>query len=415
MVTWGITTGLVLTGFLIPFALLRSKIRKLTHRLARARNELECLKLQRSEMERRLAEDKSLFLEALGVPFALARPSGRLVMANAQARELLGLGDRDSLNLLRVLESSPLATALAPALATEQPATFEVAFQPASGNGDERNYRIFATPLGNSDNHVGLVFHDMTIEYRAIAMRRDFVANASHELRTPLTIIRGYLENLIEEPGLADDRDEREHILALMMKHAERIVRIVEDMLTISRLENPEESALQCNPFDLRETAADAASRLESLCSASGAAITLDMPSPFLLTGDPFYWAQILFNLMENAVKQNPQKPLHVIVRARYERERARIEVIDDGIGIPQEHLPFIFNRFYRVTKPRAAAIKGTGLGLSIVRRAVEAHGGEVTVTSEPGQRTVFMISVPAGKHALAPQGEAPPAEEPCR
>lgn len=400
MVTWGITTGLVLTGFLIPFALLRARIRKLRHRLARARNELESLKLQRSEMERRLEEDKCLFLEALGVPFALARPSGRLVMANAEARKLLGLGDRDSLNLLRVLEGTPLAAALAPALATRQPATFEAAFQPASGHGDERNYRIFATPLGNRDNHVGLVFHDMTIEYRAIAMRRDFVANASHELRTPLTIIRGYLENLIEEPGLADDRSEREHILGLMMKHAERIVRIVEDMLTISRLENPEESVLQCKPFDLRETAADAASRLESLCAASGASITLDLPSPFLLTGDAFYWAQILMNLMENAVKQNPGQALRVIVRARYEHDRARIEVIDDGVGIPKEHLPYIFNRFYRVAKPRGSTVKGTGLGLSIVRRAVEAHGGEVSVESEPGHKTVFTIVVPTGPRA---------------
>lgn len=402
MVTWGITTGLVLTGFLIPFALLRSKIRKLQHRLTRARNELECLKLQRGEMERRLEEDKSLFLEALGVPFALARPSGRLVMANAQARKLLGLGERDSLNLLRVLEGTPLADALAPALATEKPTTFEVAFHPAEGHAEERNFQLIATPLGNRDNHVGLVFHDMTNEYRALAMRRDFVANASHELRTPLTIIRGYLENLIEEPGLAEDSSERAHILGLMMKHAQRIVRIVEDMLTISRLENPEDSVLQCQPFDLRETAADTASRLESLCTASGATITLDIPSPFLLTGDPFYWAQILMNLMENAVKQNPGQPLRVTVRARYENNSARIDVIDNGEGIPQEHIPFIFNRFYRVNKPRGAKVKGTGLGLSIVRRAVEAHGGEVSVASDPGRETVFTIRVPSATHPPA-------------
>ncbi len=394
MVTWGITTGLVLTGFLIPFALLRARIRKLESRLVRTRGELECLRLQGSDLARRLEEDKSLFLEALGVPFILARPSGRLLMANAQARELLGLGNRESLNLLRVLEGTPLAEVLAPALAAEKPAAIDAAFQPASGPAEERNYRIFATPLHNSDNSVGLVFHDMTTECRAIAMRRDFVANASHELRTPLTIIRGYLENLLEEPGLAEDREEREHVLRLMTKHTQRIVRIVEDMLTISRLENPEASPLKCKPFDLREAAADVASRLESLCARSGARLTLDVPSPFFLTGDLFYWTQILFNLMENAVKQNPDRAIRVAVRARYEEAWARVTVTDDGVGIPPEHLPFIFNRFYRVTEQKST-VKGTGLGLSIVRRAVEAHGGDVSVASEPGKQTVFTIRVP--------------------
>lgn len=403
MVTWGITTGLVLTGFLIPFALLRGKIGKLKRKLARTRHELECLRLQGSDLARRLEEDKSLFLEALGVPFVLARPSGRLLMANAHARELLGLGARDSLNLLRVLEGTPLADVLAPALGAQEATAIDAVFQAAAGPAEERNFRIFATPLHNSDNGVGLVFHDMTTECRAIAMRRDFVANASHELRTPLTIIRGYLENLLEEPELADDREEREHILRLMTKHTQRIVRIVEDMLTISRLENPEASSLQCKPFDLREAAADVASRLESLCARTGAAITLDIPSPFLLTGDLFYWTQILFNLMENAVKQNPDRPIGVIVRARYEGDWAHVSVADDGIGIPAEHLPFIFNRFYRVTGQNKLAVKGTGLGLSIVRRAVEAHGGEVQVASEPGKRTAFTIRVPSGKKPVTP------------
>ncbi len=404
MVSWGITTGLVLTGVLVPFVFLRSRIVNLRRRYKYAQLELEMLRRTGHETARRLEEDKKLFLEALGVPFVLARPSGRLVMANAPARRLLGIGSLVSLNLLRVLENTPLADALAPALNAREPGTYDVDLPPADHPGEKRSYRIFATPLNNSENHVGLVFHDMTVERRTLAMRRDFVANASHELRTPLTIILGYLENLLDEPELAGSAEGRERILLMMMKHTQRIVRIVEDMLTISRLETPESSVLQIRLFDLREAAADVALRLESCCARSGAAIGLDMETPFLMTGDPFYWTQILFNLVENALKQNSDRSVHVVVSARRAPGRVMVAVRDDGVGIPAQHLPFIFDRFYRVEqRGRKNVVRGTGLGLSIVRRIVRAHGGDVSVASEQGRETTFTISVPQQGQAEEP------------
>jgi two-component system phosphate regulon sensor histidine kinase PhoR len=126
------------------------------------------------------------------------------------------------------------------------------------------------------------------------------------------------------------------------------------------------------------------------------AQLTISMlPEPFRIRGDRFYWSQIIFNLLENSLKNNPAPGVHIHVSAARQADgSAAISVQDNGVGIAEEALPFIFNRFYRADK--SGLIKGTGLGLSIVRHAVEAHGGTISVASEPGVRTVFTIVLPA-------------------
>ena len=115
-----------------------------------------------------------------------------------------------------------------------------------------------------------------------------------------------------------------------------------------------------------------------------------------IITGDRFYWTQILFNLVENALKQNPNSELKVSVVAEQLEGEVRISICDDGMGIPADDLPYIFKRFYRVEKHHSQKqVKGTGLGLSIVRRAIEAHGGTIEASSTPGQKTCFNIRLP--------------------
>lgn len=244
-----------------------------------------------------------------------------------------------------------------------------------------------------------ILLRDLTAEYQSEQVRKDFVANASHELRTPLAIIQGYLENLLEDGGL-DDRQMVSRFLSIMAKHTDRVSRIVEDMLVISRLESGEAAALSIEPFALNSCIHDVIERLEHLIQSQQAHVVVTMQDENVsILGDRFYWTQVLFNLVENALKQNPRPGLKIKVDVQCGVNGLELSVIDNGIGIPSAHLPFVFKRFYRVDQNHTnSAIKGTGLGLSIVKRAIEAHGGTISVSSVPGLQTCFVIHLPSDR-----------------
>lgn len=241
-----------------------------------------------------------------------------------------------------------------------------------------------------------ILMKDITAELETEQIRRDFVANASHELRTPLSIINGYLETM-DEPDTDLGHAIYRRAIRTMRKHGERIARIIEDMLTISKLESAAD-LLTLEPFDLRDSVEEMIRQLAPIIEGKHArvAVQADPAQDWSLVGDRFYWDQIFFNLIENALKQNGEPGLHITISFTREEGRYLIRVIDDGIGIPAADLPLIFKRFYRVEKHHAQnQVKGTGLGLSIVKRAVEAHHGRIEVESQPGVRTTFTITVP--------------------
>jgi len=255
-----------------------------------------------------------------------------------------------------------------------------------------------------------ILIRDETQQRETEQIRKDFVANASHELRTPLSIINGYLENLVE--GVMEDPVMVQRALLTMQKHSLRLARIVEDMLTISRFESvaEEEAAdLRRSSFAVEECVRDVLDRLHPVIELKKARVELEFPPAEQggrLAGDRFYWDQIFFNLIENALKENQRPGLVVSVGLRSRPEGGQeIWVRDNGVGIPRADLPFIFKRFYRVAKHHSQEVKGTGLGLSIVRRAVEAHGGEVGVDSVPGHHTQFTITLPDIFSPCAPAG----------
>jgi len=231
---------------------------------------------------------------------------------------------------------------------------------------------------------------------RAQVHKDEFVAAVGHELRTPMAIINGYLENLLDD-GMIEDTEMAKRFLTVMKKHTERISRIVEDMLVISRLESGEASAIKIEPFKLRLCVKDVLERLESVVRSQQADVSMRLhDDEVTLEGDRFYWTQVLFNLVENALKQNPYKDLKVEVGSSESGDHVLIWVKDNGIGIPSADLPHIFRRFYRVEKHHSQLeVKGTGLGLSIVKRAVEAHHGTISVTSVPGVETKFLMTIP--------------------
>ena len=271
-----------------------------------------------------------------------------------------------------------------------------------SGAAEERCLVVAAAPVKlfgeAAARHLRVVIRDETDRHETEQIRKDFVANASHELRTPLSIINGYLENLLE--GDIDDPVMSRKALVTMQKHGERIARIVEDMLTLSKFESVGEkglAALRATGFSCRECVEDVVERLAPLVEEKKAQFVLKFPPAGVdvIRGDRFYWDQIFFNLIENALKENKPGNLRITVSMEREGEGCVIRVADNGIGIPRADLPFIFKRFYRVAKHHSQKIKGTGLGLSIVRRAVEAHGGTIGVDSTLGLETVFTIRLP--------------------
>ena len=350
-------------------------------------------------------EERNRLLDALGDAFIIVDSKENIRFANAAAqvlfkgRALIGRPVREAFLDPR------LADALLECLDTGEPVQSRVILpQQTSPLGSMENrgqnaWVIDAAQLSaanDGDRNTRVVIRDVTAEHQLDQIRQDFVANASHELRTPLAIINGYLENLLEEDMLEEPVMAR-RFLGVMQKHTERISRIVEDMLVISRLESGEASAINIEPFKLRSCIKDVLERLESVIRNQKAEVSVHLhDDDTYIQGDRFYWTQVLFNLVENALKQNPHGNLKIQIGSEATPFLIRIWVSDNGIGIPSEDLSHIFRRFYRVEKHHSQLeIKGTGLGLSIVKRAVEAHSGTITVTSVPGRDTRFLMTIP--------------------
>ncbi len=254
----------------------------------------------------------------------------------------------------------------------------------------ERHYRLSASPWSEGGRSGIWVMVEDRTEHDTIAQtRQDFVTSAGHELRTPLSLIHGYIETL--KSGMIKNTASLVRCLDVMEKHSRRMMRIIDDMLTISRLEGLEEP-LKTETFLVRGCVHDAIEHLTPLVEIRQPVITLDFPPDGgLLSGDRFYWDQIFSNLIENALKENPRTGLRLSISGRWTQHECIITVTDDGIGIRPEDLPNAFKRFYRGIQET----KGTGLGLSIVKRAVEVHGGTIDLESRPGVSTVFTIRVP--------------------
>ncbi len=254
----------------------------------------------------------------------------------------------------------------------------------------ERHYHLCASPWAEGHRSgIWVMVIDRTEHDMIAQTRQDFVTSAGHELRTPLSLIHGYIETL--KSGMIKNTASLVRCLDVMEKHSRRMMRIIDDMLTLSRLESLEEP-LKTETFLVRGSVQDALEHLTPLIETRQPHITLDFPPDGgLLSGDRFYWDQIFSNLIENALKENPRTGLRLNIRGRWTRHECVITITDDGVGIRAEDVPNVFKRFYRSTQES----KGSGLGLSIVRRAVELHGGTIELESHPGQSTTFTIRVP--------------------
>jgi two-component system phosphate regulon sensor histidine kinase PhoR len=399
------TEKLTILASLAAFATLFLQVIRLKHSRKKYESQVKEWKL-RLELDLKQAKDeRDRLLDALGDAFLIVDSGANILFANSAAQRLFRGRVLTGRPVREAFLDPRLAEALLLCLETGEPVRSRVVLpQQTSPLGDletrgNNAWIIDAAKLsdtlgGNPNTRV--VIRDVTSEYQLDQIRKDFVANASHELRTPLAIINGYLENLLDD-GMIEDAEIAKRFLTVMKKHTERISRIVEDMLVISRLESGEASAIKIEPFKLRLCVKDVLERLESVVRSQQADVFMHLQDDEVtLQGDRFYWTQVLFNLVENALKQNPYKDLKIEVGSSESGDNVLIWVKDNGIGIPSADLPHIFRRFYRVEKHHSQLeVKGTGLGLSIVKRAVEAHHGTISVTSVPGVETKFLMTIP--------------------
>jgi two-component system phosphate regulon sensor histidine kinase PhoR len=250
------------------------------------------------------------------------------------------------------------------------------------------------------------LLHDITELRYLLKVRHDFVANASHELRTPLTSISGYVETLLSIAP--NDPPEIQKFLKIIQKNVNRMTLLVSELLDLAKLDLQEASKIQLDRIRLKEFLEDTVLALGDLAREKGLALSLrleDLPEDQVVYWDRDRIQQALFNVLDNAVKYTPEnrkigvtvKPLPGLGNQAFQTF-IEIAVEDNGIGIPREDLPRIFERFYRVDKNRSRELGGTGLGLSIVKHIVESHGGTVHVQSTLGQGSTFFLRLPVNQ-----------------
>lgn len=246
--------------------------------------------------------------------------------------------------------------------------------------------------LGDTLNRLGAeLTHKISELHRLENVRRDFVANVSHEIKTPLTSIKGYVETLLA--GAINDSDNRVRFLEKIDRNAARLSSLVQDLLSLARIEAGEES-LKPVPVEWNPLVNSVLSRYEDAIQQKHLRIRVNAPTqPLVVLGDKEAIIQVLDNLLTNAIKYTPEGG-RITVSLSMKAAWGRLDVEDTGIGIPAEHLDRIFERFYRVDKARSRDLGGTGLGLSIVKHLVSAMGGEVGVESIVGVGSKFSIKL---------------------
>ncbi|WP_028313189.1 two-component system histidine kinase PnpS [Desulfatibacillum aliphaticivorans] len=234
-----------------------------------------------------------------------------------------------------------------------------------------------------------VVLNDMTQVTKLENMRRDFVANVSHEIKTPITAIKGFVETLLD--GALDDKENAKRFLEIISRHTDRLKAIVEDLLELSRIEQAGGRELPLEKASVKEALETAVQVCEARAISENITVEMDCPDDLTAVFDPTMIEQAVVNLLDNAVKFSEE---HGVVRvgAKAQGGEVLIWVEDEGPGISEEHLPRLFERFYRVDKARSRNLGGTGLGLAIVKHIMAAHNGHVSVKSEKGQGAAFTL-----------------------
>ena len=335
-----------------------------------------------SELRREQAESAAL-VESMVEGVIAADGRGHIVTANPAARRLLGYAGADALPDLPALFRVKAAREVVDVVLQGS------AVQDRQLEMDGRVLLVNARPLPTGG--AVLVLHDLTEVRRLEAVRRDFVANVSHELKTPLTSISGYAETLL---GDAADAETTHRFLSTILSNARRMQRLVDDLLDLSRIEAGRWQPNRTD-VDVGAVASEAWAALGVRAETDHVELTLELaPDAAVAHADLDALRQILTNLLDNSLRYTPPGG-RITCISRRTAGGVAVSVRDNGVGITSDHLPRIFERFYRADSSRSRDEGGTGLGLAIVKHLVEAHGGRVSAASERGSGTTVTCVFP--------------------
>ncbi|NPV72738.1 MAG: phosphate regulon sensor histidine kinase PhoR [Pelotomaculum sp.] len=325
---------------------------------------------------------------------------GRMILINPVVEELfrITMAASRGKNILRVIRNYDLEKLLNQALETGRCMQKQIQILAP----EPRVFQVHVIPLQNSGAERGGVvalLRDITERKILQEMRSEFVANVSHELRTPLTSIRGFAETLLD--GALEEPDTARRFLEIINSETERLSRLIDELLNLSRLES-HKWVPKRQPVNMGELIKRAVAILQPRAVEKNLAIKINLPEDLpVVQGDPDMLSQVLLNLIENAVVYT-QAGGEVSISAAATQDEMKVDVKDNGIGIPPESLSRVFERFYRVDKARSREQGGTGLGLSIVKHIIDAHRGSVQVESKVGIGSTFSFVIPLEHQAAS-------------
>jgi two-component system phosphate regulon sensor histidine kinase PhoR len=317
----------------------------------------------------------------------------KIITINEAAAQIFNFPASELKNksVLEVARNYDLQTFIHTALSTHEPVEDDIRIH----QDKEHILNVHSSALWDSrDRRIGtlIILHDITRIRRLEKMHKDFAANVSHELKTPLTTLKGFIETLQAMPDSTPE--DRSGFLKILEKNVNRMIELVNDLLALSHLERLEGTGIRFAENRLSDLIQSAVTTCGPLAEAKQIQIRMACPEDLAVRVDPVLMEQAIANLVENAVKYSPENA-RVDIVARNQGTDVEIDVIDSGAGIAAEHLPKIFNRFYRVDKGRSRQEGGTGLGLAIVKHIVQYHNGQITVSSVKGKGTTFHIRLP--------------------
>lgn len=319
----------------------------------------------------------------------------RVMSLNAAAANLLGLKAEDAVGrtILELTRNNDLQRLVAKTFTVGEPVEGDIGIGDLAGNGRylQAHGTLLRDPGGESLGAL-VVLNDVTRLRKLESVRRDFVANVSHELKTPITSIKGFVETLIDNESMSTE--ERRRFLDIIARQSNRLHAIIEDLLRLSRIEQESERGeISLELGNIGEVIKAAIAACEPQARSKGVTIHANETATLRARINPPLLEQALVNLIDNAIKYS-DPGTEVAVTGAVTDRLVTIAVRDQGSGIAKEHLPRLFERFYRVDRARSREQGGTGLGLAIVKHIVLAHGGNVTVQSEVGQGSTFTISL---------------------